>query len=443
MTSGTDASKPVDRPGAPMTDFARRPAKIRRWLWQCLIAAPLAATLVWGTTHLSRLQPAAPSLDGTVLYGTVTRGPMVREVSGRGPLLPVSVTMVTADIAGQVAEVCFQPGVTVERGTVLVRVTDPVVERNLVEAKRALVAAESERDRFKLLLEQQELDLRAQTAQARAAWEDAKDEAEMKDRLAELGLISTRENRLSRLRSQRSWGLFELQLARVENSQKTNALQLQVKDAAVASATDVVSDRVRDVESLQIRATTSGILQELGPTSAERWEIGQRIPVGGRVAKITDPRKLKAIIDVSDVHAKEVADGQSVVIDTRTAEVPGRVTRVDPGVREGKVAVEVELLGDLPPGARPDLEVYGKIEIERLDDVLQLTPRPVMAGVGSTTGLFRVSTDGLSAEKVAVQLGRTSLNAVEVINGLQAKDRIIVSDMSNYDDSTRVLLPRQ
>lgn len=367
---------------------------------------------------------------------------MVREVSGHGPLVPVSVTIVTADVAGQIAEVCFQPGVTVEMGTVLVRLDDPDVERNLVDARRALAAAESEHDRYELLLKQQELDLRAQTEQARAAWEDAKDEAEMKARLAELGLISTRENRLSRLRSQRSWGLFELQLARVENSQKTNALQLEEKEAAVVSARDVVADRVRDVESLQIRATASGILQELGPTSAERWDIGQRIPVGGRVAKITDPRKLMAIIGVSDVHAKEVTSGQSVVVDTRTAEVPGRVTRVDPGVRDGRVAVEVELLGDLPPGARPDLEVYGRIEIERLDNALQLAPRPVMTRVGSTTGLFRVSANGLAAEKIAVQLGRTSLSSVEVINGLQVNDRVIVSDMSNYDDTARVLLPR-
>jgi HlyD family secretion protein len=426
-----------------MPDFARRPAKTRKWLWQCLVAAPLAVSAFWGTTHLAQLQPAAPTLEGMVIYGTVTRGPMVREVSGRGPLVPVSVTIVTADIAGQVAEVFFQPGVALEKGTVLVRVTDPVVERNLVEAKRSLISAESERDRFKLLLEQQELDLRAQTAQARAAWEDAKGEAEMKGHLAELGLISTRENRLTRLRSERSWSLLELQLARVENSQKTNALQFKEKEAAVARANDVVADRTRDVESLQIRATKSGILQELGPNPVDRWEIGQRIPAGGRVAKITDPSKLKAIIDVSDVHAKEVIQGLLVVIDMRTAKVPGRVARVDPAVRDGKVAVEVELLGDLPPGARPELEVYGNIEIERLDDVLQLAPPPVIVGLGGTTGLFRVNPDGLSAERVAVQLGRAALHSVEVENGLQEKDRIIVSDMSGYDDANRVLLPRQ
>src|SRR5687768_2057375 len=120
-----------------MADFSRQPPKLRRWMWQCLIAAPLVGAVAWGTNYVSQLQPSAPTLEGTVLYGTVTRGSMVREVSGHGPLVPISVTIVTADVAGQIAEVCFQPGATVEKGTVLVRVTDPVVEQNLVDARRA------------------------------------------------------------------------------------------------------------------------------------------------------------------------------------------------------------------------------------------------------------------------------------------------------------------
>jgi HlyD family secretion protein len=426
-----------------MADFAKPRSKTRKWLWQFLLAAPLTVSAVWGTTHLAHLRSAAPTVDGTVLYGTVTSGSMVREVSGRGLLVPMSVTIVTADVGGQVAELCVQPGVQVEKGTVLVRMFDPVAERNLVESKRSLASAESELARFKLLLEQQELDLRRETAMARAAWEDAKGEADMKGRLAELGLISARENRLTRMRSERSWSLLELQLARVENSKKTSALQVLEKEAAVARAQDVVSDRTRDIEALQIRAPTSGILQELGPNLSDRWDIGQRIPIGSRVAKITDPRKLKAIVDVSDVQAREVMEGQNVVIDTRAAEIPGRVTRIDPAVKAGTVAVEVELLGELPNGARPDLEVYGKIEIERLTDVLQLSPRPVLTGLATTLKLFRVSSDGTSADQIDVQLGRATLNAVEIVSGLREKDRVIVSDMGNYEDTTRVLLPQE
>jgi HlyD family secretion protein len=423
-----------------MADIARPRSKARRWVRQFAIAAPLAVSAVWGTTHLAQLKPAAPSVDGTVLFGTVTRGPLVREISGQGPLVPVSVTIVTADISGQVAEVYVQPGIAVEQGTVLVRMTDPVVERNLVEARRSLTSAESDRDRFKLLLEQQELDLRAATAEARARWEDAKGEADMKGQLAELGLISARENRLTKMRAERSWSLLELQLARVENSQKSSALQVQEREAAVARARDVVADRTRDVEALQIRATTGGILQELGSASSDRFVIGQRIQTGNRIAKIADSRELKAEIDVLDMQAKEVMPGQSVVIDTRPVKVPGQITRVYPGVRDGKVTVEVALKGELPAGARPDLIVTGKIEIERLEDVLQLSPPPVIAGQNSKVKLFRIAPDGASADQVAVQLGRSSLSAVEIVSGLQEKDRVIVSEMSHYDEATRVLL---
>jgi hypothetical protein len=326
---------------------------------------------------------------------------------------------------------------------VLIVMQDLTIERNLIEAQRSLKAAESERDRYKLLLEQQELDLRATTAQARANWEEARSEADMKGQLAAQGLISAREDQLARTRADRTWTLLELQVARVENPQKTNARLFLKKHAAVERAIDVVSDRQRECDSLMIRATTKGILQELGPSLAARWEVGQRIASGARVAKITDPRNLKAALGVTDVQAREVMTGLLVTIDTHSALIPGRVVRVDSAVREGKVAVDVELAGELPAGARPDLEVYGKIEIERLHDVLQLSPRPGLAESESTISLFRVAPGGDYAERATVRLGRGTLNAVEVREGLQAGDQVIVSDMRRYDEADRVLLPAQ
>jgi HlyD family secretion protein len=152
---------------------------------------------------------------------------------------------------------------------------------------------------------------------------------------------------------------------------------------------------------------------------------------------------LMAVIEVSDIQAREVIRGQAVEIDTRTARVPGRVTRIDPAIREGKVAIDVELLGELPPGARPDLEVYGKIELERLKDVLILRPRPVASEPDSTADLFRVAIDGLSADRGRVRLGRASIDAIEIVDGLQAGDRIIVSDLSSYEDADHILLPQK
>lgn len=426
-----------------MVDIQRKKSTARRWVWRTALLVLVLAAAAGVTLGLSRLEPAVPTVDTSVRYGTVNRGTLVREVAGRGPLVPVDVTIVTSEVGGQVVALPLEPGVEVDVGAVLMVMQDLTIERNLIEAQRSLKAAESERDRYKLLLEQQELDLRATTAQARANWEEARSEADMKGQLADQGLISAREDQLARTRADRTWTLLELQVARVENSQKTSELQLQEKEAAVERAKDVVSDRQRECDALAIRATTQGILQELGPALATRWEVGQRIAAGARVAKITDPQHLKAVLQVTDVQAREVMTGQPVTIDTHSALIAGRVVRVDPAVKEGKVAVDVVLAGELPAGARPDLEVYGKIEIERLDDVLQLSPRPGLAETDSTISLFRVAPAGEYAERTTVRLGRGTLGAVEVREGLQAGDRVIVSDMRRYDDVDRVLLPAQ
>ncbi|MBI3467417.1 MAG: HlyD family efflux transporter periplasmic adaptor subunit [Planctomycetes bacterium] len=424
-----------------MVDVIRQRSKTRNWAWRVLLLGLVGATGVWGADGLLRLEPASPRIGEAIFFGTVVRGPMVREVSGRGPLAPTEVTLVTADVGGQIVDVPLEPGVEVEPGAVLLAMKDPAIERNLLEAQRALRSAEADRDRFNLLLEQDELDVRTTLAQADAAWQEKKEEAEMKEMLANRGFISGRDSRLARVHAERALTLLELQVARVENLRKTSAIQLQDKEAAIARAHDDVRERQRQLGALSVRATTRGILQELGPSLSERWEVGQRVTAGARVAKITDPRKLKAVIEVSDVQAREVMRGQAVVIDTRTAEVPGRVMRIDPAIREGKVAIDVELLADLPPGARPDLEVFGKIEIERLNDVLHLTPRPVMSEPESIAILFRVTAGDGSAERVRARFGRASLDAIEIVEGLQVSDRVIVSDTSGYEDVDRVLLP--
>jgi len=455
MSDVNTFSPPKQKPPSsnlPATDIPRRRSSTLRWLRFALLFLALLAGSMWALKHFMRLERAVPKVSGTILFGKVTRNTLVREVSGRGPLVPLHITIVTANVGGQVAEVLVQPGVEVQIDTPLIVMTDLIIERNLVEAKRSLTSAEIERDRFQLSLEQQDFSLRSETLQAYATWEDAKADAEIKGQLAKAGVISQREYQLSSQRAERNLQFLELQLARVENSHKTSALQMREKEAAIARAKDVVADRQRDVDALTIKATTSGILQELGPTSgtAERWDVGQRISAGGRVAKITDPKQLKAVIEVTDVQAKEVLQGQSVTVDTRSAQlsarnaqISGRVTRVAPSVRDGRVAVDVELIGELPSGARPDLEVFGIIEIDRVDNALQLTPCPFIPGSNNIVGLFRVTPNRAFAERVTVQLGRISLNTVEILSGLNDGDEVIISDMSRYENVTRVKLPLQ
>lgn len=425
-----------------MVDIARSGAKARQWSWKVSLAGFLGATAVWGADGLLRLEPAAPTVGETVFLGTVTRGEIVREVSGQGPLVPVDVTLVTAEVGGQIVDVRLEPGTEVDQGAVLIVMHEPAIERRLVEARRALRSAEAERDRFRLLLEQTELDLRTALAQALAAWQEKKEEAEMKEMLANRGFVSGRDYRVARAHAERTLTLLELQVARVENLRKTNLIQMADKAEAISRVNEELLDRQHEVEALTIRATTHGILQELGPSLGERWDVGQRIAAGARVAKITDPTKLKAVIEVPDVQAREVIRGQAVEIDTRTAKVPGRVLRIDPAVRDGRVAIDVELLDELPSGARPDLEVYGKIQIERLDNVLRLSPRPGTSQPDTTVSLFRVTPDGKSAERVQARLGRGSLNVIEIVEGLKEGDRVIVSDMSRYDEMDQVVLPQ-
>ena len=420
-------------------DIKRQRSKRRGW-FRTGVVILLVISLVGLTSFaLSRLEPAVPTDQRSVMYGTVERGTMVREIPGTGSLVPIEITYVTAAVGGRVTNIALEPGVEVEESTVLIEMDDPQIERNVVEAERSLKSVEAERQRFELLLEKESLDLKAATAGARARWEEANNQAQMDTELARKGLKSDRERRLSKSRAEQNWTLYELQLARVDNSQQSNKIQLSEKQVAVERAQAVLEDRKREREELTVRATTTGILQQLGPTPTSRLEAGQRVTAGSVVAVITNPQKLKAVLNISEVQARDVTIGQSVTIDTRSAVIPGHVIRIDPAVQNGTVAVDVELLDELPRGARPDLSVNGTIEIERLEDVLYVD-RPVYSQSESTVSLFQVGPDGLSAVRTEIEFGRSSVNTIEVRRGLEEGDRVILSDMKRWDDVDRVRL---
>jgi HlyD family secretion protein len=168
-------------------------------------------------------------------------------------------------------------------------------------------------------------------------------------------------------------------------------------------------------------------------------EVGQRVAPDTVLAKVTNPKSLKAVVRIPETQARDVQPGQIAAIDTRNGVVPGRVVRIDPAVHEGTVAVDVSLEGDLPRGARPDLTVIGTIELERLEDVLYVG-RPVYGQANSTLGLFRLTPEGDHALRVQVRFGRMSVDVIEVERGLSIGDRIILSDMSKWDAFDRVRL---
>lgn len=412
-------------------DVARQPRSRRG---RYLLAGAGAAALLLVTLALGRLEPRAPSVDrGSLWIDSVSRGTMLREVRAPGTLVPERMVIISALTAGRVEALPLRPGVTVEANTVLATLTNPDVQLQLLEAQRQLGSAES-----------QLISLRASLAQQRLQRESAIRQME-----GEYGRAVRDLRTLMALDSVRK-GLAapnELAAARdlAESLEKRLGYerdQLQILDQSVAAQVSQAEDQVKQMRSIvvfnqdrlasmQVRAGEDGVLQELP------LELGQWVTPGQRLARVAQPGQLKAVLRVPETQAKDVVVGQKTRIDTRNGIVPGSVMRVDPIVQNGTVTVEVALDGALPAGARADLSVDGTIEIERLENVLYVG-RPGSAQSESTTGLFRLDPDGTHASLVSVKLGRASVSTIEVVQGLQAGDRVIISDMSEWNDKPRV-----
>ena len=277
------------------------------------------------------------------------------------------------------------------------------------------------------------------TAEAHAAYQDAEERADLEQELARQGFISKRQSDRSHNFAERKLALYRIQVDRVTNRHKVNEIEQRRLQAEIDHHRDNLHDRLRDQQALTVLAKTGGILQQLGPSPNVSIEVGQRISTGGIVAKITNPGRLKAVLRISETQARDIVIGQQATIDTRSAIIAGRVIRIDPAVQEGTVAVDVELDGQLPKGARPDLTVDGTIEIERLENVVYMD-RPVYGQSDSVLGIFKLQPDGMTAVRAAVQLGRSSVTTIEVLDGLHEGDRVILSDMSRWEDVDRITI---
>ncbi len=265
----------------------------------------------------------------------------------------------------------------------------------------------------------------------------AADEAEMLQELDSKGLLSKVRLKKALAKRDRNWMLLELQVKRVENNNKTYEFQLQEKKLAVKRAESVLEERERDLKNLTVTAGYAGILQQIGPSQETRLEVGQRVTTGGLLARITNPTRLKAVLRIAETQMNEVIKGQKAMIDTRIGIVPGQVSRIDPAAIGGEVTVDVELSGELPRGARPDLGVVGTIEIARLEDV-RFMSRPVETRAGGEMNLFKLEPDGKTAVRTFVQIGQTSVNTVEIVGGLERGDEVILSQMDQFEDVDRI-----
>ncbi len=397
-------------------------------------AAGLGA-IVLVTVALSRLSPAAPSVElSTLVIDSVVRGPMLREVRGPGNLKPESPLFISAVTSGRVDRVFLRPGAKVEQGTALLQMSNPDVELQLLSADQAVSAAEGALVTLRTTLESQRLSEEAAVAQATADYRDAQRNAVAAESLAPRNLMAP----------------FEVQRARDAMEQKRRSLEIEqrrlvVISSSVDSQIALQADQVKRlraiadfqrgrVASMTVTAGAAGTLQDLS------LEVGQWVQAGQQLAQIVQPGHLKAVLNIPETQAAEVALGQTAAVDTRNGIVKGHVVRMDPQATNGTVTVDVAFDDTLPSGARrSDLSVEGTIEIERLANVLHVG-RPAYGQANSPVGLFKLVEGGHYAVRVTVQLGRASVSDVEVVSGLKEGDKVILSDMSRYDTVDRVKL---
>ena len=380
----------------------------------------------------SRLEPAAPTIDRNVIVqGTVERGEMVREVRGSGTLVPEHVQFVAAVTAGRVESVHFEPGQTVSASDVLVVLSNPDVELQVLEAEQQWTAARATLVTLRQTLGTGILSQEAAVADARAASLEARREADAFDALVDNEWVSENEHRNAQDKADALEERLRTEQARLDLLNSTIDERLAVQRDQVARLANIHRYYEERAASMRVVAGAGGVLQDFD------LDIGQWVQSGTTLARVAQPDRLKAELRIPQTQARDVQVGQAAWVDTRRDTIPGRVRRVDPNVQGGSVLVEVALDGDMPAGARPDLNIEGTIELERLSDVLY-AGRPTYGQSQSTVSLFRVTEDGNAAERVSVQLGRSSVNQIEVLAGLQEGDVIILSDMSRYDDMDRV-----
>lgn len=402
--------------------------KRRRNLW--IGAGALGLLLV--TFLLSQLEPAAPSVDRDIqLFGTVERGSFVRRVRGPGTLVPEQMVFVSAMTGGRVEQVLVEPGEAVTDTTVLVILSNPDVQLEALQAQQQLTAArasliELDRSLSTALVQQQ-----AAFAAAEAESLDAEREAAAYAEL--VGNQTVSRNEASRASERASTARVSLQTerTRLDLLEGTVESQIAIQRELVDRLRSIVRYQENRVASMLVRARASGEIQDLD------LEVGQWIQPGTTLTRVAQPGQLMAELRIPETQARDVQVGQSALIDTRTDTIQGTVRRVDPNVQNGSVLVEVRLIGVLPQGARPDLSVDGTIELERLEDVLYVA-RPTYGQANQSVSLFRLTENENEAVRVTVRLGRSSVNEIEVLEGLQEGDVIILSDLSRVQDADRI-----
>jgi HlyD family secretion protein len=401
----------------------------RRWAVGILTGAAVVSMSV----AVSRLEPALPGVNESTLWiRTVQRGPMVREVRGTGTLVPEEIRWVTASSAGRVERIVLRPGAEVAPGTVILEMSNPDLEQSVRSAERDWQTAVAQLAHQKASVASTRFAQRAALVDAESTYQLAVTDLELNRNLAESGLVAEFTLKQKQALVDQARNRAELARQQLESTIENESLQLAPAEAAVSQRLAEYERLKRQLDDLAVKSTMHGLLQLVSV------EVGQQVGAGTNLVRVSDPTRLKAEVRVAETQTRDLAVGQLASVNTRNGFVNGRVSRIDPASQGGTVGVDITLEGALPPGARPDLNVDATIELERLADVL-FVESPAAGQENSTISLFKVTAPGEVA-RTPVRIGRRSVQFVEVVEGLAEGDRVVLSDMSQYDAFDRLRL---
>jgi HlyD family secretion protein len=415
-------------------DIPRKGAARGRLIRRIAFAVALAVAIPAITIALRRLQPAAQSVErSTVWPDTVKRGEMLRQVRGLGSLVPEDILSIPATTDGRVDKKVLLPGTPVKADTILLELSNPELKAATVAAEWDVKSGMADYDDLKVRLENQRLEQKALLATTQSSYNQAKLKADRDMALYKDGLIVELNMKISKEIAEDLANRYSIDKQRLEAGDESIKAQLASQQTRIEQLRAAYELKKSQVEALTVRAGTEGVLQQV------MVEVGQRVTQGTPLAKVVQPWRLKAALQIQETQAKDVMIGQPVEIDTRNGVVKGKVARIDPSVLNGTRTVDATILEPLPKGAVPDLSVEGTIELERLKDVMYVG-RPVFGQAQSMVTLFKLAPDGKMATRTQVKFGRTSVNTIEVLEGLRVGDQVLLSDMSAYDGQDRLEL---
>jgi HlyD family secretion protein len=410
-----------------------RKKKLRRQIAFGAVAIVVLAAVAF---FVVRLKPAAPVVDrATIWTDTVKRGPLLRQVRGPGTLVPREdkIRLIPAETEATVVRIRVLPGAKVEPDTLLMDLVDPTLQQELLDAQLQLKGAEADLTNTRAKLQSDLMTQKAGAATVSADDKQAQLQSTTDKSLYDLGVISGLTYSASKGKADELTTRNDLEKQRLTLNEKAIATQMAVQQTKVDQAKALLGLKQKQLDALSVRAGISGVLVELD------HQVGEHVAPGTTLAKVVQPDQLKASLKIAETQARDIQIGQPAEIDTHNGVIDGKVMRIDPAVVAGTVTVDVELAGALPLGARPDLSVDGTIDLDRMANVLYVG-RPAFGNENSTISLFKLSADGKTAVRVPVKVGRASVNSIQVLEGLQEGDTVILSDMSRWDNTDKIRL---